>query len=704
MSTPALGVAHAGVRPAAVCYDRRTTMEPAKQDIRARVEELRAAIEHHNRRYYVLDSPEISDAAYDRLLRELERLEQAHPELASPDSPTRRVGAPPAAAFAPVRHRVPMLSLQNAFTVEELAEFDQRVRRFLKREEPLRYVLEPKLDGLAVELVYERGRFAGGSTRGDGETGEDVGANLRTIRSLPLRLDAGAHPRPPAYLEVRGEVVLPTRDFARLNAARDEEGEPPFANPRNAAAGSLRQLDARVTAGRPLAIYCYGLGECHGFAPASESAALEALRAWGLPVAPGVEACDGVAGAVDYYRRLEARRDELPCEIDGAVVKVDDVALQQALGAVARSPRWAVAVKFPPRQAETVLRAVEFSVGRTGVVTPVAVMDPVRVGGVEVERATLHNEDEVRRKDVRIGDTVVVSRAGDVIPAVQEVVPGRRTGAERPVVFPAACPACGSALSREEGQAAWRCTSLTCPARLREGLRHFASRRAMDVEGLGEKLVDQLVEGGLVHSVADLYRLREDDLAGLERMGAKSAANVVAALERSKRTSLARLLFALGIRHVGEQTARVLAAHAGTLERLAAAGADELTAVRGVGAEIAGSVAAFFALPANRRTVAALLAAGVSPAEGTAAAPAGEGPLAGLSFVFTGTLAALTRDAARDLVARAGGRTVATVSRATSYVVVGADPGSKAAQAERLGVARLDEAAFLQLLADKGVR
>ena len=681
-----------------------TDMSAAKREIARRIEELRAAIEHHNHRYYVLDSPEIPDAAYDRLLRELERLEAEHPELASPDSPTQRVGAPPEAAFAPVRHRLPMLSLQNAFSADELAEFDRRIRRALKREQPVRYVLEPKLDGLAVEVVYERGRFASGSTRGDGTTGEDVGANLRTVRSLPLRLRSDGPIAPPSYLEARGEVILRSKDFARLNAEREEAGEPPFANPRNAAAGSLRQIDPRVSAARPLAILFYGLGDCPGYSPETEEQVLDALRSWGLPVAPGIEQAEGIEGAHDYYRRLEAGRDRLPFEIDGVVVKVDEIALQEALGSVARSPRWAIAFKFPARQEQTVLRAVEFSVGRTGVVTPVAVMDPVRIGGVEVERATLHNEDEVRRKDVRIGDTIVVTRAGDVIPAVQEVVLSRRTGKERPVHFPGACPACSAKLTREPGQAAWRCTSLACPARLKETVRHFASRRAMDIAGLGDKLVDQLVERGLVRTVADLYRLTAADLLPLERMAEKSASNLIGAIDGSRRTSLARLLFALGILHVGEQVARVLAAHAGSLEALMAMGEDELTAVHGVGPEIAASVAAFFRQRENRETIAALLSGGVAPAAEGDRGAGGPGPLAGLSFVFTGTLESLTREAARDLVARSGGRGVSTVSRGTDYVVVGADPGSKAAQAEKLGVTRLTEAAFLKLLSDKGVR
>jgi DNA ligase (NAD+) len=678
-------------------------MGATKREVAKRIDELRTAIERHNYRYYVLDDPEISDAAYDRLLRELQQLEDANPELASPDSPTRRVGAPPAAAFAPVRHRLPMLSLQNAFTTEELVEFDGRLRRLLKSGEPLRYALEPKLDGLAIEAVYEQGRFVSGSTRGDGITGEEVGANLRSIRSLPLRLRAEGALAPPARLEARGEVIMGTRDFARLNREREEEGAPPFANPRNAAAGSLRQLDPRVSASRPLSVLFYGIGDCAGFAPATEIETLDALRSWGLPVVPWVERAVGVEAAAAYYRRREAERERLPFEIDGVVVKVDEVGLQERLGTVSRSPRWAVAVKFPPRQAQTVLRDVEFSVGRTGVVTPVAVMDPVRIGGVEVERATLHNEDEIRRKDIRIGDTVVVTRAGDVIPAVQEVVLSRRAGGERAIRFPAVCPSCRATLSREQGQAAWRCTSLACPARLRETIRHFASRRAMDIEGLGEKLVDQLVGGGLVRSVADIYRLGKEDLLPLERLAEKSAGNLIAAIDRSRRTSLPRLLFALGIRHVGEQVARVLAAHAGSLERLQSASEEELTGVRGVGPEIAASVAAFFRQEQNRRTVAALLANGVLAPPEPAAAEPGAGPLAGLTFVFTGTLDSLPRERARDLVAGAGGRAVSSVSRATSFVVVGTEPGTKALQAEKLGVPRLSESAFLALLREKGV-
>ena len=676
------------------------TRASAHVDAAGRIGELRRLIEHHDRRYYVLDDPEIPDAAYDRLLRELQELEGANPSLVTPDSPTQRVGTAPSSAFAPIRHTVPMLSLQNAFSAGELEEFDARVRRHLGREEPVRYLAEPKLDGLAVEVVYERGTLVRGSTRGDGSTGEDVTANLRTIRSLPLRLAGDGSRSVPEVIEVRGEVILRTADFARLNAAREEAGETPFANPRNAAAGSLRQLDPRVTAGRPLAILFYGIGDCRGFAHHSEGELLEALGGWGLSVPAEAASCEGPGEALAYYHRIESRRDALPYEIDGIVLKVDAAALQRDLGAVSRSPRWAVAVKFPPRQAETRILDVQFSVGRTGVVTPVAVMEPVRVGGVEVERATLHNEDEVRRKDVRVGDTVVVSRAGDVIPAVVEVLTARRTGGERPILFPPACPSCGSAISREPGQAAWRCTSLACPARLKETVRHFASRRAMDIAGLGEKIVDQLVERGLVRSVADLYRLDAAAIAGLDRMAEKSAANLVAAIDRSRHTTLARLLFALGIRHVGEHTARAIAARLGTIRRIEDADEGALTAVADVGSEIAASVVAFFRQEANRRTVTELLANGVAP---EAPATRGGDELAGLSFVFTGTLADFTREDAEALVAAHGGRAVSAVSRKTSYVVAGADAGSKAARAAQLGVTLLDEAGFRNLLKERDV-
>jgi DNA ligase (NAD+) len=670
-------------------------MTAAKKGAAAEAEGLRRAIENHNYRYYVLDDPEITDAEYDLLFRRLEELEELHPELVIPDSPTSRVGAPPLEAFAPRRHSLPMLSLRNAFDEEEARDFDQRVRRFLGREEPLDYQVEMKLDGLAVEIVYEGGSLSVASTRGDGTTGEDVTANMRTVKSLPLRLRPSGPLPVPSLLEARGEVIMRKEAFRTLNAQRQEEGDSPFANPRNAAAGSLRQLDSRVTSGRPLEIFFYGIGLCRGADFSSQSAVLEGLRSWGLPTSPVVAVSSGVEDILSHFRRVEAQREDLPYEIDGMVIKVHDRSLQERLGSLSRSPRWALAVKFPARQSTTVIRGVEFSVGRTGVVTPVALMEPTSVGGVEVERATLHNEDEIGKKDIRIGDTVVIQRAGDVIPAVVQVVREKRSGGERPIRFPRSCPACGSTISREEGEVAWRCTGLSCPAQLKEKVRHFASRRAMDIEGLGVKLVDQLVEVGLVRSVADLYRLTRADLSGLERMADKSTSNVLNALERSKDTTLPRFIFALGIRHVGEHLAEVLARTCADLHELSQATEEELAAVHEIGPEVSQSVHGFFRQEGNRRTIADLLAAGVSPGAGEPPAP---GSLSGKSFVFTGTLSTLTRDEAREMVERRGGRVSSAVSGKTSYLVAGDSPGSKSAKAEKLGVALLTEKEFLSLV------
>jgi len=669
-----------------------------KADIAAEIDRLRREIEHHNYRYYVLDDPEITDDRYDRIMRRLERLEAGHPHLVSDDSPTRKVGAPPLDSFAPFRHTLPMLSLQNALTEQEVREFDRRVHRFLESDEPLNYQVDLKLDGLAVEVVYEKGRFSGGSTRGDGRTGEDVTENLRTIRSLPLRLHAPGDSPPPSLLQARGEVIIRKSGFRRLNRSRLEAGEPPFANPRNAAAGSLRQLDSRITARRPLEILFYGVGECRGALFRSQTEILEAFRLWGLPTTSAAVLCGDRDEVVERYRLIEKEREALPYEIDGIVVKVDDLGLQEKLGSVSRSPRWALAVKFPPQQAATRIRKVEFSVGRTGVITPVAVMDPVRIGGVEVERATLHNEDEILKKDVRVGDTVVVQRAGDVIPAVVEVLSDRRSGRELPVNFPAACPACGSRIGRESGEVAWRCTSLSCPAQLKEHILHFASRRAMDVEGLGVRLVDQLVERNLVRTVADLYRLRREDLAGLERMADKSASNLLRAIDGSKDTTFARLIYALGIRHVGEHLAGVLARELGSMERLEKAAEDELTALHDIGPEVAQSVVQFFGQERNRRIVAELLDVGIRcrPAE-----IAKRGGLAGKSFVFTGTLSSVTREEARALVEGLGGRATSSVSRNTDFIVAGENPGSKSAKAAELGIQVLSEDEFLDLLKEE---
>ncbi|HWP34263.1 MAG TPA: NAD-dependent DNA ligase LigA, partial [Thermodesulfobacteriota bacterium] len=623
------------------------------ETLRRRAEALRREIEYHNYRYYVLDDPVISDAEYDRLLRELEELEREHPELADPDSPTRRVGGEPAEKFEPVEHAVPMLSLANAFDAEEVREFDRRVKRFLHlpEDEAVEYCAEPKLDGVAVELVYEGGRFVLGSTRGNGFVGENVTRNLRTIRSLPARLrepEPGV-PRWPDRLEVRAEVYLRIKDFEALNARRLEQGEPLFANPRNAAAGSLRQLDPKITAARPLDLFCYGVARPRELPVATQCELLALLPKWGLKTNPLAERCVGVEAALDYHRRLAARRAELAYEIDGVVLKVNRFDLQERLGEIARSPRWALAFKFEAKQATTRILDIVAQVGRTGALTPVAIMEPVRLGGVEVSRATLHNQDEIDKKDIRIGDWVIVQRAGDVIPEVVKVVTERRTGQERPYRLPTSCPVCGSDVVREPGEAVARCIGLACPAQLKERIRHFASRRAMDIDGLGDKLVSRLVDSGKVRRPSDLYRLTAADLLEIERMGEKSAANLLRNIEASKTRPLDRFVFALGIRHVGETIARLLVEGLGSLEALLAASADDLQRIKGIGPEVARSVHEFFADRRNREEIERLLAAGVRPTAPVAAAPRG-GRLAGKSVVFTGTLASMTREEAEARV------------------------------------------------------
>jgi DNA ligase (NAD+) len=658
-----------------------------------RAAELRAEIERHNYRYYVLDDPLVSDAEYDALFRELLEIEARYPELVTPDSPTQRVGGAPAASFEPVAHRVPMLSLNNAFDEEEVRAFDRRVREALG-EESVEYAAEPKFDGLAVALEYRDGLFVRGATRGDGYTGEDVTANLRTVRAIPMRLPPG---EAPALLEVRGEVLMRRKDFEELNRAQRERGEREFANPRNAAAGSLRQLDPRVTAGRRLAFFAYGTGAREG-GPAlrAHSELLDYLEAMRFPVARERAVVRGVEGLLDYYRGIAQRRSALPYDIDGVVYKVNDLAAQERLGFVSRAPRFALAHKFPAEEATSEVLGIDVQVGRTGALTPVARLKPVFVGGVTVTSATLHNEDEVRRKDVRVGDTVVVRRAGDVIPEVVRVVKEKRPPHTRPFALPSSCPVCGARVVRLEGEAIARCSAgLYCPAQRKQAILHFASRRAMDIEGLGEKLVDQLVDNGIVSSPADLYRLDARALAGLERMGEKSAANVLAAIERSKRTTLPRFIYALGIRNVGEATARDLAEHFGGLDALMAADRSELERVPEVGPVVAQSIESFFREPRNRRAVAELLAAGIELASQPRARG---GRVAGKTFVLTGTLPHLSREEARRRIEAHGGRVSASVSKKTDYVVVGADPGSKYEKARALGVAVLDEKGLLELL------
>jgi DNA ligase (NAD+) len=670
----------------------------------ARVAALRAELAEHDYRYYVLDAPTIPDAEYDRLFRELEALEVAHPELRSADSPTQRVGGRQLAAFAAVHHRVPMLSIRTETDTTEggALAFDARVRRELGLgpEAPeVEYAAELKFDGLAISLRYERGRLVQGATRGDGQTGEDVTQNVRTVRAIPLRLAGEA----PAVLEVRGEVYMRRADFERLNARQLAAGEKTFANPRNAAAGSIRQLDPAIAARRPLSFFAYGVGEVDGWAmPATHAGVLDALAAFGVPVCEHRAVLQGAAGLAAFHARIAGLRERLPFDIDGVVYKVNSLALQRQLGFVTREPRWAVAHKYPAQEAVTLLRDIEVQVGRTGALTPVARLEPVFVGGVTVTNATLHNQDEIDRKDVRIGDWVIVRRAGDVIPEVVAPVPERRRGELAPFDLLARypkCPVCGSHVVRGEDEAAARCTGgLFCPAQRKQALLHFASRRAMDIDGLGEKLVDQLVDAAIVRTPVDIYRLGVVALANLERMGDKSAQNLLAAVEKSRHTTLARFVFALGIRNVGETTARDLARHFGALDALMEADEAALQRVPDVGPVVAKSIAEFFAEPHNREVIEQLRAAGVRWEEGAPAAGAA-GAAAGKTFVLTGTLPNLSRDEAKALIEAAGGKVAGSVSKKTDYVVAGAEAGSKLDKAQALGVAVIDEDGLRALLA-----
>lgn len=675
---------------------------------KARVEELRRLIRYHNDRYYRDDAPEISDAEYDALFRELSRLEAAHPELSDPDSPTRRVGAEPVESFGTVVRDIPMLSLQNAFSDSELREFDSRVRRFLKGrgigEETLGrwgYVAEVKIDGLAVELTYEGGKYVRGATRGDGVRGEDVTANLRTLRDVPLSLreERKKGETVPSRLDVRGEVYMEKRDLSALNRGRERAGEPSFANPRNAAAGSVRQLDPRVTASRRLKLWVYGTGRVEGAGYATHWEELALLAELGFPVnREWSRRCRDIEEVVAFYREAEAGKELLPYEIDGIVVKVNDAELQKELGEISRSPRWAVAAKFSPDRAETTVEDILVSVGRTGTITPVAVLSPVVVRGVTVRRATLHNQDTIDGKDIRVGDRVLVQRAGDVIPEVVESLSAARKSPGRGPRFriPDRCPACDAPVERVPGEAAHRCTGDGCVERRKRALRHFVSKEAMDIEGMGTRIVSALVDEGLAAEPADLYRLDRETLAAMERLGEKSAENLVRAIEKSRRVPLPRFLFALGIPHVGEHTAEVLARHFGSLEALRAAEREELCKVREVGPEVASSLRAYFDSPRNGKAVDRLLRE-VKPLPPTARA----GKASGKTFLFTGTLS-IPRARAQEMVRREGGSVAAGISGKVDYLVAGEDPGSKLAKARDLGVPILTERQFLDMLEETG--
>jgi DNA ligase (NAD+) len=672
---------------------------PDASDWRARAVWLAAELHRHNHAYYALDTPTIPDADYDRMFRELQALEQEHPELAGPDSPTNRVGAAPLPAFSQVTHSVPMLSINNGFGDDEVIAFDRRVREGLSLAVEVTYAAELKFDGLAINLRYEDGVLVQAATRGDGFTGENVTENIRTVRAIPLRLHAK---NPPKVLDVRGEVMMFKADLVKLNERQRAAGAKEFVNPRNAAAGSLRQLDSRITAQRALRFFAYGIGALEGAAmPESHSALLDWYAELGIPVCRERAVVQGAQGLLKFYGSIGEKREQLPYEIDGLVYKVNRVEQQQKLGFVSRAPRYALAHKFPAQEATTIVQDIGVQVGRTGAITPVARLAPVFVGGVTVTNATLHNEDEVRRKDIRIGDTAIVRRAGDVIPEVVSYVPELRPADAREFVMPTECPVCGSPIVRLEDEAIARCSGgwIKCPAQKKGGLLHFVSRRAMDIEGLGDQLVEQLVDRQVIHTAADLYKLGLTSLAELDRMAEKSAQNVLKALEKSKSTTFARFIYALGIRHVGESTAKELARHFGNLDALLAASEAHLLEVADIGPVVAQSIKSFLSDPLNVELIEQLRAAGVHWKEEVC--DASPRPLVGKTFVLTGTLPTLSRDAAAELIEAAGGKVAGSVSKKTSYVVAGEEAGSKLAKAQELGIAILDEAGLLNILDSK---
>lgn len=685
-------------------------VEEAKKEVPPevveRVKKLREEIEYHNYRYYVLDSPVISDAEYDALMHELRELEARYPELITPDSPTQRVGFKPAEGFQEVSHREPMLSLDDAMEEGEVYEFDKRIKRFLNLPEELsiEYTVEPKIDGLAIELVYEEGALRVGATRGDGYLGEDVTNNLKTIKTIPLRLRKFSEDAPeiPPRIDVRGEVYMTKEEFKKINEERIARKEVPFANPRNAAAGSLRQLDPQITAKRKLDLFCYGVGYMEGYTFKTQWEVLQTLPKWGLKVNPLVRLVKSIDEAIEYHREMEKIRDSLPYEIDGIVIKVNDLSLWEKLGTKARSPRYALAYKFQPTQSTTLLLDVVFQVGRTGAVTPVAILKPVKIGGVVVERATLHNEDFIKNLDIRIGDFVLVQRAGDVIPEIVMPIKEKRTGQEKEVTFPTHCPICGSKLVKKPGEAVWRCPNRSCYAQGVRRIMHFSSRNAMNIEGLGTKVAQALVDKELVQNPADLYYLKVEDFMKLPGFAYKKAKNLWQAIQKSKKTTLGRFLFALGIRHVGEAMAQLLAERFRSLEKLMQASMADLTAIPGVGPEAARSIVEYFRDEENQRMIERLLQAGLTfeEEEKTEELPK---VLEGLTFVFTGALKNFTREEAKELVTKLGGKVTDSVSRNVNYVVVGEEPGSKYPKALSLGIKTLEEEEFLNLLKERGL-
>jgi DNA ligase (NAD+) len=659
-----------------------------------KIAELRKIIEYHNKRYYQQDAPEISDAEYDRLMRELQDLEDLYPDNMLSSSPTQRVGVAPLNKFAPFTHPSAMLSLANAFSNEEIIEFDNRVKR-LAGVDKISYVAEPKLDGLAINLIYEKGLFIRGATRGDGAIGEDVTQNLKTISSLPLKMKNAGDKPIPSFIEIRGEVYIESDPFQKLNRRRIDEGEEPFANPRNAAAGSLRQLDSKITARRPLNIFLYHVGYVKGISFTNHWEVLKALKNWGFPVNPIIDQAKDIQGCIQYFENIVKKREHLPYEIDGVVLKVNDLALQETLGNVSRNPRWALACKFPAAQKTTVIKDIIVGVGRTGALTPVAIMQPVNVGGVVVSRATLHNEDEIIKKDIRIGDTVVIQRAGDVIPEVVKVILEKRTGSEKIFKMTARCPECDSEIVRLEGEVVHRCINLSCPAQIKEHIKHFASRGGMDIEGLGGKISAQLFDAKVIQDPADLYYLTKNKLLELERHAEKSAQNLIDSIENSKNPPLDKFIFALGIRNVGERTAKLLTVRFGSIEKLIDAQIEDLTVINEIGPEIAASIINFFHEPKNKDVMEKFRKAGVKPQKKEIAA---DNALQGKSFVLTGTLESMARNDAKSIIEKLGGSVHASVTKKTTYVVAGSEPGSKLDKANSLGIMVLNEKEFLKLI------